>query len=69
MPQRADQDQKIIDGTKKVSKGVSKTSKNLFGKYVVPDKPKFFWGEQLKKDFKPRETKKKEKKGFLKKII
>jgi len=65
---RAEQDQKIIDGTRKLTKGVRKTSGRMFGKYVIPDKPKFFWGEQLKKKYKPKELKR-EKKGFLKKII
>lgn len=62
------EDQKIIDGTKKVTgkvvSGSKKVGSKAFYKYVVPDKPKYFWGKQFAQK-KPRENPKKQ--GFLSK--
>lgn len=62
------EDQKLIDGTKKVTGKVVGGTKNIgskaFYKYVVPDKPRTFMGRQLAKN-KPKENPKKQ--GLLSK--
>ena len=64
------EDQRIIDGTKKVTGkvvgGTKKVGGKVFYKYVVPDKPKYFWGKQFAEK-KPKENPKKQ--GFIGKSL
>jgi len=64
------EDQKLIDGTKKVTGkvvgGTKKVGSKAFYKYVVPENPRYFWGQQFAKN-KPKENPKKQ--GFIGKSL